>query len=34
MVNVETHNSGAIRLYQRLGFKDRIYWRQRYVLHW
>jgi ribosomal protein S18 acetylase RimI-like enzyme len=32
MINVLVENERAIRLYRRLGFQDKIYWRQRYIL--
>jgi GNAT superfamily N-acetyltransferase len=32
VINVATDNVGAIRLYQRLGFRDEVCWRRRYVL--
>ena len=32
MLNVRTENVEAMRLYHRLGFRDEIYWRQRYRL--
>jgi ribosomal protein S18 acetylase RimI-like enzyme len=31
MINVETHNARAIRLYHWLGFLDQIHWRRRYL---
>jgi ribosomal protein S18 acetylase RimI-like enzyme len=31
MINVETHNTRAIRLYLHLGFRDQIHWRRRYL---
>ena len=32
MINVMTDNAGAIRLYRRLGFRDEVTWRRRYLV--
>lgn len=32
IINVQSHNTDALRLYRRLGFSDEIYWRRRYAV--